>query len=199
MLHRPKACRTRGLSCLVTNTLPTCRRCILAPVGSLLKKVFNGLEKRPELSGSDKFEFVPDICIFNRKMKIQKYNRFIAIVAYCVIILKGQMIGLPFVFWLVFTLFDFGNKNQLFGLLAVLGLILIFRNWNKTMTQKILFIDFVCFILLITPIIGRLATVPLYMFNYSAFIIPTAAFVLCYLISLVYSCKQYLTLQKASV
>jgi hypothetical protein len=109
------------------------------------------------------------------------------------------MIGLPFLLWLIFTIFDFGNVDQLFALLAVLGLILTFRNWNKNRTQKILFIDFVCFFLLAAPIIGRLNAVPLSMFNYGAFIIPAAVFVLCYLISLVYSCKQCLAFEKESV
>ncbi|MDB5127775.1 hypothetical protein [Mucilaginibacter sp.] len=132
-------------------------------------------------------------------MKYLKIYRIISIVAYSVIILKGQMIGLPFLLWLAFTVFDFGNIDQLFAFLAVLGLILIFRNWNKTRTQKILFVDFVCFLLLATPIIGRLNAVPLTLFNYGAFIIPTAAFVLCYVISLAYSCKQYLVSEKECV
>ena len=106
------------------------------------------------------------------------------------------MVGLPFLPWLIFTIFDFGNIDQLFAILAVLGLILTSRNWNKTRTQKILLIDFVCFVLLAAPIIGRLNAVPLSMFNYGAFIIPTAVFVLCYLISLAYSCKQYLVYLK---
>ena len=129
-------------------------------------------------------------------MKYLKIFRTISIVAYSVIILKGQMIGLPFLLWLAFTVFDFGNIDQLFAVSAVLGLILIFRNWNKTRTQKILFVDFGCFLLLAIPILGRLNAVPLAMFNYGAFIIPTAAFVLFYIISLAYSCKQYLVVEK---
>ncbi|WP_454802064.1 hypothetical protein [Mucilaginibacter phyllosphaerae] len=129
-------------------------------------------------------------------MKYLNIYRIISIVAYSVIILKGQMVGLPFLLWLVFTVFYFGNIDQLFALLAVLGLILTARNWNKTRTQKILLIDFVCVVLLATPIIGRLNAVPLSMFNYGAFIIPVAVFVLCYLISLAYSCKQYLVIQR---
>jgi uncharacterized membrane protein len=129
-------------------------------------------------------------------MKYLKIFRIISIIAYSVIILKGQMIGLPFLLWLAFTVFDFGNIDELFAVLAVLGLILIFRNWNKARTQKILFVDFVCFLLLATPILGRLNAVPLTLFNYSAFIIPTAAFALCYLISLACSCKQYLVFEK---
>jgi hypothetical protein len=132
-----------------------------------------------------------------RKMKHLKICRFISIAAYSVIILKGQMIGFPLLLWLVFTVFDFGNLDQLFALLAASGLILILTNRNKNRTQKILLTDFLCFILLAIPIISRLNTVPLAMFNYNALIIPTVVFVLCYLMSLVYSCKQYLAFKKA--
>jgi hypothetical protein len=109
------------------------------------------------------------------------------------------MIGLPFLLWLAFTIFDFGNLDQPFAILAVSGLIIIVRNWNKNRTRKILLTDFLCLILLAIPIIGRLNAVPLAMFNYGAFIIPTAIFVLCYLISLAYSYKQYLVFQRVSM
>lgn len=140
------------------------------------------------------------VCLYViEKMKYLKIYRILSIVAYSVIILKGQMIGLPFLLWLAFTVFDFGNIEQLFAFLAVLGLILIFRNWNKIRTQKILFVDFVCFLLLATPIIGRLNAVPLTMFNYGSFIIPTVTFMLYYLISLAYSYKQYVVFEKECV
>ncbi len=126
-------------------------------------------------------------------MRFLKIYRSISIATYFLIILKGQMIGIPFFFWLLFSVFNFGYIDQVFALMAASGLILIFRNWNKTRTQKILLIDFSCFILLVTPIIGRLSDVPLYMFNYMAFIVPTAVFVFSYLISLNYSCKQFLS------
>jgi hypothetical protein len=35
--------------------------------------------------------------------------RIISIVFYLLIILKGDIIGLPFFLWLLFTVFDFGN------------------------------------------------------------------------------------------
>ncbi len=127
-------------------------------------------------------------------MKYLKIYRFISIIAYSVIILKGQMIGLPFLIWLAFTVFDFGNMDQLFALLAISGLIITFRNRNKNRTRKILLADFLCFILLAIPIIGRLNAVPLTMFNYGAFIIPTTIFVLGYFVSLAYSYKQYVML-----
>jgi len=54
------------------------------------------------------------------------------------IILAGEMIGLPFFLWLLFTLFDFGNIDQLFAFLAIGGLTISFINKNKKRTFNIL-------------------------------------------------------------
>jgi hypothetical protein len=58
----------------------------------------------------------------------------------------GDMIGLPFGAWLFFTLFDFGNPDQVFALLGVLGLIISFLTLNSTRSFKVLALDVVCFI-----------------------------------------------------
>ena len=125
--------------------------------------------------------------------------RLIAIISYLLIILNGQMIGLPFFFWLMFTFFDFGNIDQLFAFLAVVGLTKCFINWNKTRTLRIFFMDIVCFLLLASPLVGRMTAIPIEKFNYLAFIIPTILFVLLYFASIYFSVKQYLQIRKASV
>jgi uncharacterized membrane protein len=132
-------------------------------------------------------------------MKYLKTFQAIAVVAYFLIILRGQMVGAPFVFWLAFTVFYFGTIDQLFAILAVAGLVIIFKNRNKSRTLKILLMDLLCFILLAAPIIGRLTAVPLALFNYNAFIIPTGIFVLGYLVSLVFSWMQYLAFKRERV
>lgn len=124
-------------------------------------------------------------------MTQQKTYRIIAIVSYLLIMLAGQMIALPFFFWLAFTLFDFGNIDQLFALLAVVGLVTICINHNKTRTSKVLLLDLLCFLLLASPLVGRMAVVPLELFNYLAFIIPTSLFTLFYTVSLFFGCRQY--------
>jgi len=105
--------------------------------------------------------------------------------------LMGQMIALPFFFWLLFTLFDFGNVDQLFAFLAVVGLVTICINQNKTRTSKILALDLLCFFLLASPLVRRMTTVPIELFNYLAFIIPTTLFGLFYMASLFFGCRQY--------
>ena len=121
----------------------------------------------------------------------QKTTRVIAIISYLLIILMGQIIGMPFFAWLLFTLFDFGNSDQLFALLGVAGLAMLLINHNKTRTLKLLALDVVCFLLLASPLVRRMTAVPLELFNYLGFIIPAASFVLFYTVSLFFSCRQY--------
>ena len=110
----------------------------------------------------------------------------------------GQMIGLPFFFWLLFTLFDFGNTNQLFAFFAVVGLVTISINHNKIRTARVLTLDLLCLFLLASPVIRRMTAVPIELFNYLAFIIPTTSFVLFYTASLFFGCKQYSQIKAGS-
>lgn len=103
------------------------------------------------------------------------------------------MIGVPLILWLIFGSFALCSIEQLYSLISIFGLIMICFFSNRIRTQKILLIDIVCFIFLIVPLASRLLAVPLNLFNYNAFIIPTLMFLLCYLISLTYSFKQYLS------
>lgn len=97
----------------------------------------------------------------------------IALVSYSFIILMGQMIGLPFLFWLIWTSFEFGNADQLFAVFGFIGFILMCTKLYKQRFFKILI-----FLLMITPIIRRLTEVPLEKFNYLAFQIPLLIFVI---------------------
>jgi hypothetical protein len=124
-------------------------------------------------------------------LKQQKVFKVIAIIIYLLTILHGQMIGLPFFLWLLFTLFDFGNIDQLFAFLAIAGLTIICINQNKMRTSKVLMVDILCFFLLASPIVRRMMAVPIELFNYLAFIIPTILFALFYTASLFFACREY--------
>jgi hypothetical protein len=106
--------------------------------------------------------------------------RTLSLIAYLCIILKGQMIGLPFLIWLPFSLFNFWNLDQFFSFLAVIAFVIIMLNRKDEETTKGVMLDLVCFLLLASPIIGRLVAVPIEMFNYLAFIIPSTLFFLLY-------------------
>lgn len=106
--------------------------------------------------------------------------RIISIVSYLLIILVGQMIGLPFIFWLIFTVFDFGNTDQLFAIFGVIGVGINLTKWKN---KKLLTI--VSFALMLSPIISRLTQVQIEMFDYLAFEIPLTIFIIAYLIFIV--------------
>jgi hypothetical protein len=133
------------------------------------------------------------------KVKQLKIFKIIAIVFYLLIILVGQLIGLPFFYWLLYTMFDFGNPDQLFAFLGVVGLTISFIKLNSTRTFKVLLLDIICFILLASPLVRRMTAVPIELFNYLAFIIPTTIFSLFYIISIYYSVRLYFQGQKAAV
>jgi hypothetical protein len=92
----------------------------------------------------------------------------------------GQMIGLPFIFWLIFTSFEFGNSDQIFAVFGLIGLILNFTKYGKSRLGKIL-----SFILMILPITRRLTEIPIEKFNYLAFQIPLLIFIITYLIYII--------------
>jgi hypothetical protein len=106
-----------------------------------------------------------------------------SIIAYLCIYLHGQMIGLPFLLWLPITLFNFGNIDQVYSFLAIVGLVVTFIYPTKIVSHGVM-VDVVCFLLLVLPLIGRLTAVPIAMFNYLGFIIPVTLFSLLYLLSI---------------
>lgn len=108
---------------------------------------------------------------------MEKALKIISLISYSLIILMGQMIGLPFLFWLIWTSFEFGNSDQIFAIFGLIGLLLIFTKYYKRRIIKIL-----SFVLMLTPIVRRLTEVPLEKFNYLAFQIPLIIFIITYLI-----------------
>ena len=102
--------------------------------------------------------------------------RIVSIISYMSIILTGQMIGLPFILWLIFSIFDFGNIDQLFAIFGLAGIIL-----NLSKLKANIFVVVLSFLLMLAPIVSRLVQVPIEMFNYLAFQIPLIIFILTYL------------------
>ncbi|CAM3021834.1 hypothetical protein CHFL109739_12990 [Chryseobacterium flavum] len=106
--------------------------------------------------------------------------RYTSIIFYMFIILMGQMIGLPFIFWLLFTAFDFWNIEQIFAVLGLLGIILNVTRWKNKVSITIL-----SFMLMLSPIISRIIQISTEKFNYLAFKIPLFLFIACYLIFII--------------
>ncbi|MFI1770275.1 hypothetical protein [Thalassobellus citreus] len=110
-------------------------------------------------------------------MKFVNIIKIISLVSYSLIILTGQMIGIPFIVWLFWTSFEFGNSNQIFAFLGLIGLILMFTKYYKNRIFKAFI-----FVLMLVPIVRRLTEVPIENFNYLAFQIPLLIFIMTCLI-----------------
>lgn len=113
-------------------------------------------------------------------MKISSSVRIASIISYLLIILAGEMIGLPFICWLLFTVFDVGNTDQIFAILGILGIVLNVTGWRNRIPVTIL-----SFILMLSPLISRMIEVPLVKFNYLSFEIPLFTFIISYLIFII--------------
>jgi hypothetical protein len=107
---------------------------------------------------------------------MEKKLKIVSLISYSLIILQGQMIGLPFIGWLIFTCFDFGNNEQFFAIGGIIGIALNITKYGKLRTGKVL-----SFILMIMPIIIRLTKTPIEKFDYLAFEIPLLIFIITYL------------------
>lgn len=111
---------------------------------------------------------------------MNKVFKIISLTSYSLIILMGQMIGLPFIFWLLFTSIDFGNSDQIFAICGIIGIVLNFTKYRYWRLVKIL-----SFILMLLPIAIRLTETPIEKFNYLLFQVPLFIFVVTYLILII--------------
>ena len=108
--------------------------------------------------------------------------RNISLISYLLIMFSGEMISLPFGFWLAFNIFQFGELEQLFAFIGVLGIVL-----NIIRLKRNLFISITGFVFMLIPLFSRFYVVSYSKFNYLSFQIPFILFVLTYLVSMVLS------------
>lgn len=118
-------------------------------------------------------------------MKIIKFLKIISIISYLLIILMGQMVGIPFIFWLLFTLFDFGTIDQLFAIIGVSGVLLNLTKWKNAVPITIL-----SFFMMLFPIIYRIVQVPIELFDYTAFKLPLSVFLIGYIIFIILNARK---------
>lgn len=121
----------------------------------------------------------------------RKLFKVLAILSYCLIMLKGQVIVLPFITFIFFNLFGYeGAITTLTSLAGVTGLLALLVLMRYKFSKRILLIETLAFLLLCAPIIERLTSVPLGLFNHAMFIMPLIGFVLFYVINLFSSLKE---------
>jgi len=119
--------------------------------------------------------------------------RVVSIISYMSIILTGQMIGFPFILWLIFSIFDFGNIDQLFAIFGLAGVIL-----NLSKLKGNIFVVILSFLLMLAPIVSRLVQVSIEMFDYLTFQIPLIIFILTYLVYIVIIAKERILISKSN-
>lgn len=119
--------------------------------------------------------------------------RLVSIISYMSIILTGQMIGIPLILWLVFSIFDFGNIDQLFAIFGFIGIIL-----NLSKLKNNIVVAILSFLLMLSPIVSRLVQVPIEMFDYLGFQIPLIIFILTYLVYIAIITKKRILISKSN-
>ena len=125
-----------------------------------------------------------------KNIKTRTIFRVLSILSYCFIMLNGQMIALPFILFIVFTMFGSeGSQTAATSTASFVGLLLLLYLLRFKKSRRIIFIELGVFILLCAPLIDRLTSVPIELFNYSLFIIPVISFLTCYIISIIFSLK----------
>lgn len=101
-----------------------------------------------------------------------KALRLTALFSYSLILLKGSMIYIPLIFWLLFTAFDFGTTDQIFALSGCVGLIISITNWKSKWYLMLLSL-----VLLLFPVVFRITKVGYEPFDYLGFQIPFIIFI----------------------
>ena len=110
--------------------------------------------------------------------------QIISLISYSIIILMGEFIGVPLLFWLAYTSLEFGSINQLYAIFGIIGFVI---NFTKYINLR--FIKIISFFLMMIPIISRLIEIPIEKFNYLAFQIPFLIFTISYLLIIFKSSK----------
>lgn len=111
--------------------------------------------------------------------------KVMALTSYSLIVLMGQLIGVPFILWLLMTSIDFGNVEQVFAILGIVGFGLNFTSLFTQRKYRVLF-----FLFMLVPLVKRFTSLYFETFNYLTFILPVGVFIISYLILIVKPIKK---------
>ncbi|MNY46378.1 hypothetical protein D3C86_1815510 [compost metagenome] len=101
------------------------------------------------------------------------------------------MSPIPLIIWLIFTIFDFGNSDNIFAILGIIGLFMQLVKPNpKTLKKEIVFY-LISFVFLISPVIKRILAISIENYNYLGFIIPLSLFIILYKIAIIIRIKKH--------
>jgi hypothetical protein len=127
-------------------------------------------------------------------MKIKSLVKTLSILSYCLIMINGSIVAIPFILYLIsasISIFNLDGINQsVTSLIGIIGLILIIKNFEEE-TFKSVFINFLGFLILLVPLIERLSSVSIELFNYLSFKIPLILFIVLFFINMLISIFDY--------
>lgn len=126
----------------------------------------------------------------NRLMRNISILKTILLISYSLIFFNGPMISIPMFLYLLFSIANFDSPLQaLTSILAIVGLIVVIKLNFVSNNKKRFLLSVLAFFLLLSPIIQRLAFVPIRLFNYPLFIIPVLLFLISYVLLLIFIFK----------
>jgi hypothetical protein len=120
-------------------------------------------------------------------MKLHDVFLSLALISYFCIVVNGDMAGIPFLFFLIYALFDLWTMTEIGAFLGIGGLVLLFLMRNKKDPVRIFIAEVVAGILLMAPILIRIKSLPAHLFLYTGFLLPLVLFLLFYGLTLIVS------------
>ena len=126
----------------------------------------------------------------NRLMRNISILKTILLISYSLIFFNGPMISIPMFLYLLFSIANFDSPLQaVTSIFAIVGLIVVIKLNFVSNNKKRFLLSVLAFFLLLSPIIQRLAFVPIRLFNYPLFIIPVLLFLISYVLLLIFIFK----------
>jgi hypothetical protein len=108
--------------------------------------------------------------------------------------INGSIIAIPFIIYLIsasISIFYLEGINQsVTSLISIVGLIIIIKHFKEE-TFKSVYISFLGFLMLLVPLIERLSSISIELFNYLSFKIPVILFVVLFFIYMLISIFDY--------
>jgi hypothetical protein len=126
-------------------------------------------------------------------MKLHDAFLSLAIISYFCIVVNGDMAGIPFILFLFYSLFDLGTIAEIGGVIGIAGLVILFIFRNNKNPIRIFMVEMFAFVFLLVPILVRIKSLPLELFEYTGFLLPLFLFLAFYGLTLLMS---LLTLRK---
>lgn|SRR5215203_6593382 len=126
----------------------------------------------------------------NHLMRNISILKTILLISYSLIFFNGPMISIPMFLYLLFSIANFDSPLQaVTSIFAIVGLIIVIKLNFVSNNKKRFLLSLLAFFLLLSPIIQRLAFVPIRLFNYPLFIIPLFLFLISYVLLLIFIFK----------